>query len=118
MGDRLRRPGSSACLAGWERPGGKGGERIFEILWSVEPDAVRDAARIGIELAASQWPELRERVPDWLAEPAELDDRAVQRATALTNRMLAYVTAETTKAKPGPCPGPPARPCPAPHARR
>jgi DICT domain-containing protein len=88
-------PGVSTCLAGWERPGGKGGERIFEMLWSVEPDAVRDAARIGIELAASQWPELRERVPDWLAEPAEVDDRAVERATALTNRMLAYVTAAT-----------------------
>jgi hypothetical protein len=32
-------------------------------------------------------------VPDWLAEPAEVDDGAVQRATALTNRMLAYLTA-------------------------
>jgi DICT domain-containing protein len=88
-------PGVSTCLAGWERPGGDGSERVFEMLWSVEPDAVRDAARIGLELASSQWPELRERVPDWLAEPAEVDDGAVQRATALTNRMLAYVTAAT-----------------------
>ena len=63
------------------------------MLWSVEPDVVRDAARIGLELAASQWPELRQRVPAWLAEPAEPDDDAVQRATSLTNRMLAYVTA-------------------------
>jgi MerR family transcriptional regulator, light-induced transcriptional regulator len=86
-------PGVSTCLAGWERPGGTGAERVFEMLWSAEPDAVRDAARIGIELAASQWPELRQRVPAWLAEPAEPDDDAVQRATALTNRMLAYVTA-------------------------
>jgi MerR family transcriptional regulator, light-induced transcriptional regulator len=86
-------PGVSTCLAGWERPGGEGGERVFEMLWSVEPDAVRDAARIGVELAVSQWPELRDRVPDWLAEPAEVDDGAVQRATALTNRMLAYLTA-------------------------
>jgi hypothetical protein len=88
-------PGVSTCLAGWERPGGRGGERIFEMLWTVEPDAVRDAARIGIELAASRWPGLRERVPAWLAEPPDLDDGAVQRATALTNRMLAYVTAAT-----------------------
>ncbi len=88
-------PGVSTCLAGWERPGGEGGDRVFEMLWSVEPDAVRDAARIGIELAASRWPGLRERVPAWLSEPAELDDSAVQRATALTNRMLAYVTAAT-----------------------
>jgi MerR family transcriptional regulator, light-induced transcriptional regulator len=86
-------PGVSTCLAGWERPGGQGADRVFEMLWSVEPDAVRDAARIGVELAASQWPELRDRVPAWLADPAEADDGAVQRATALTNRMLAYVTA-------------------------
>jgi MerR family transcriptional regulator, light-induced transcriptional regulator len=86
-------PGVSACLAGWERPGGEGAERVFEMLWSVEPSAVRDATRIGVELAASEWPELRERVPDWLAEPAEPDDDAVQRATALTNRMVAYITA-------------------------
>jgi MerR family transcriptional regulator, light-induced transcriptional regulator len=83
-------PGVSTCLAGWERPGG---ERTFEILWTVEPEAVRDAARIGVELAAAQCPELRDRVPAWLAEPAEPDDGAVQRATALTNRMLAYLTA-------------------------
>jgi DICT domain-containing protein len=86
-------PGVSTCLAGWERPGGQGAGRVFEVLWSVEPGAVREAARIGIELAASEWPELRERVPAWLAEPPVADDGAVQRATALTNRMLAYVAA-------------------------
>jgi MerR family transcriptional regulator, light-induced transcriptional regulator len=86
-------PGVSTCLAGWERPGGSGGGRVFEILWTVEPPVVRDAARIGIELAAGQWPELRDRVPAWLSEPAESDERAVERATALTNRMLAYVAA-------------------------
>jgi hypothetical protein len=63
------------------------------MLWSAEPDAVRDAARIGAELATAEWPELRDRIPAWLAEPAEADDGAVERATALTNRMLAYITA-------------------------
>lgn len=86
-------PGVSTCLAGWERPGAGGAVRVFEMIWSVEPDVVRDAARLGVELAASQWPRLRERVPAWLSEPAEADDGAVERATALTNRMLAYVTA-------------------------
>jgi DICT domain-containing protein len=86
-------PGVSTCLAGWERPGGEGGERVFEMLWSVEPEVVREAACIGVQLAASQWPALRERVPSWLSETPETDDGAVQRATALTNRMLAYVTA-------------------------
>jgi DICT domain-containing protein len=86
-------PGVSTCLAGWERPGHDGPDRIFEMLWSVEPETVREAARIGIELAAAQWPELRDSVPAWLTEPPETDDGAVERATALTNRMLAYLTA-------------------------
>lgn len=87
-------PGVSACLAGWQRPGPAGaGGRVFEILWSVEPATVRDAARIGLELASAQWPELRERVPDWLWQPAEADGSTLERATALTNRMLAYVSA-------------------------
>jgi MerR family transcriptional regulator, light-induced transcriptional regulator len=86
-------PGVSTCLAGWERPGGSGGERVFEMLWSVEPEVVREAASIGVHLAASHWPPLREQVPAWLSEPPETDDGQVERATALTNRMLAYVSA-------------------------
>jgi len=80
-------------MAGWERPGGSGRDRIFEMLWCAEPAVVREAARIGIELAVSEWPELAERVPAWLYEPAMGDEGAVERATAITNRMLAYLTA-------------------------
>jgi DICT domain-containing protein len=86
-------PGASTCMAGWERPGGSGGERIFEMLWCVEAPVVREAARLGVELAAARCPELRERVPDWLYEPAQNDEGAIERATAVTNRMLAYLTA-------------------------
>ena len=88
-------PGVSACLAGWERPGTPEDDssRVFEMLWSVEPDVVREAARIGLELAATQWPKLRELVPEWLSQPAAADASAVERVTALTNRMLAYVSA-------------------------
>ena len=86
-------PGVSTCMAGWERPGGQGDDRIFEMIWCAEPAVVREAARTGTELAVAQWPELAERVPGWLQEPAESDDGAVERATAITNRMLAYLTA-------------------------
>ena len=87
-------PGVSACLAGWQRPGTSGdGQRVFEMLWSVEPDVVRDAARIGLELASAQWPGLRERIPNWLEQTPEADSSTIERATALTNRMLAYVSA-------------------------
>jgi len=87
-------PGVSACLAGWQRPGrADDGQRVFEMLWSVEPDVVRDAARIGVELASSRWSSLRDRVPDWLWQQPEPDNSTLERATALTNRMLAYVSA-------------------------
>jgi DICT domain-containing protein len=86
-------PGASTCMAGWERPGGSGRERIFEMLWCAEPAVVREVARLGVELAVSEWPEVAERVPGWLYEPAESDEGAVERATAITNRMLAYLTA-------------------------
>jgi DICT domain-containing protein len=87
-------PGVGACLAGWERPGTDAdGQRVFEMLWSAEPEVVRLAARIGLELATAHWPRLRERVPTWIAEPAGPDASTLTRATALTNRMLAYVTA-------------------------
>ena len=87
-------PGVSACLAGWQRPDpGADGQRVFEVLWCVEPEAVRDAARIGVELASAQCPDLRERVPDWLWQAPEADGSAMERATAVTNRMLSYISA-------------------------
>lgn len=84
-------PYFTACLAGWERP--TPGERVFEVIWSVQPEVVREAARLGLELAGRQLPELAERTPKRLSEPAMLDAGAVERATAITNRMLAYVAA-------------------------
>lgn len=86
-------PGVSACLAGLERAGAADGDRVFEMLWSVEPEVVRDATRLALELAIGQWPALGERVPAWITEPPEMDNSAVERATALTNRMVAYVSA-------------------------
>jgi MerR family transcriptional regulator, light-induced transcriptional regulator len=84
-------PGFTACLAGWERP--TPGERIFEMIWSVEPDIVREAARLGLELAGRKVPEVVARTPQRFSEPPVLDAGAVERATSITNRMLAYVAA-------------------------
>lgn len=48
----LDAPTSAACLAGRELPGqAHGSDRLFEALWTVEPEVVRDAARIAAELA-------------------------------------------------------------------
>ena len=38
-------------------------------------------------------PEVAERTPERFSEPPVLDAGAVERATAITNRMLAYVAA-------------------------
>jgi DICT domain-containing protein len=84
-------PGFAACLAGRERHGGA--ERVFEMLWSIEPEVVRDAALIGMELATSRLPELAGRVPERLSQPPAVDAGGVARATAVTNRMLSYVAA-------------------------
>jgi DICT domain-containing protein len=84
-------PAFTACLAGWERP--TPGERVFEMLWSVEPDVVREAARLGLELAARQLPSVAEEEPERFREPPVADPGAVERATAITNRMVAYMAA-------------------------
>src|SRR3954451_481531 len=64
-------PSFGACMAGWERPGQDGtpdSERRFETIWSVEPDAVRDAGAVAIELIERAAPELLEDVPARLRE--------------------------------------------------
>lgn len=84
-------PDFTACLAGWERP--TPGERVFEMLWTVEPEVVREGARLGLELAARKVPALEGVVPERFSDPPVLDNAAVERATAITNRMVAYVAA-------------------------
>lgn len=73
-------PGSSAALAGWERPDGR-----FEALWTVEPAAVRTATDVGRMLARRRGVELPEP-PALLALDAPA---ALRRAVAITNRVVA-----------------------------
>jgi MerR family transcriptional regulator, light-induced transcriptional regulator len=84
-----------ACLAGWEllgqdRRGDQ--DRVFEVLWSVEPQVVRSAARIGTSLAATAIPEVAERLGTRLTEepgPASAD---LRRASGLIERTLDYLS--------------------------
>ncbi|MBA2629548.1 MAG: MerR family transcriptional regulator [Thermoleophilaceae bacterium] len=87
-------PGFSACLAGRERH--VAGQRIFEMLWSVEPGVVRDAVLLGLDLAKASLPAVGAMVPERLSEAPRPDPDAVSRATSVTNRMLAYVAAAAT----------------------
>ena len=74
---------SAAALAGWERADGQ-----FEAVWSLEPDVVRLATRLGRHLAARLAPRLK--VPP--APRGRIDQSAsLRRATAVTNRAIAYL---------------------------
>jgi MerR family transcriptional regulator, light-induced transcriptional regulator len=86
-------PGFAACLAARERshPDAPDAERLFDSVWSVERPVVRHAAHAVVELANEAAPELALAVPERLAGATEPDPHAARRATALTNRMLAYV---------------------------
>jgi len=82
------------CLAGWETPGQDDvadRHRSFEVVWTVDPHATRQALRTCAEVASSAGFAL---APDLLLE---LDERPVvaqtdpTRASALFNRAISYV---------------------------
>jgi MerR family transcriptional regulator, light-induced transcriptional regulator len=86
--------GHAACLAGWEPPPDPGdpGGRWFESIWSVEPEVVREAARVCVAIAAVARPELVERLGDQLSAQAAPPAREQLRlAAAITNRTLSYL---------------------------
>jgi MerR family transcriptional regulator, light-induced transcriptional regulator len=86
-------PEHVAALAAWELPGQSDvpdADRLFESVWTLEPRAVRDAARVCAQLAdvldpsaGHDWSDLEAVAP----EPSD-DLRA---ATSLFQRLVAYV---------------------------
>ena len=86
-------PAFSVCLAAVELPDAT--QRAFEVLWSTEPVVVRDAARTAAAIASAQRPELEELVRPRLQVPAATGYDSVRAATALTNRIVAYLAAAT-----------------------
>ena len=87
-------PRHGVCLAGWEplsNPG-PGGERVFEAFWSVEPEVVREAARICAGIAAAARPSLVEPLQSRLDAPPRLPaGEQLVLATAIANRTLSFV---------------------------
>lgn len=86
-------PDHAALLTAWELPGQTGvrdRDRLFEAIWSVEPVAVRTAARACAQVAqhlghTEASPLLYELADDPPPSPPEL-----VRATSLINRVVAY----------------------------
>jgi DICT domain-containing protein len=85
---------STACLTAWELPGQTevpDRQRVFETIWTVDPTAVRDAARVAASVAATSGllgarPLLYE-----LAEAPAPRATTPAAVTALFNRVVAYV---------------------------
>ena len=70
-----------------------GGERLFESIWSVEPDVVWDAARICAGIAAATHPVLIDAVrPRLESSPSFRGPKQLRLATAITSRLLASLS--------------------------
>jgi DICT domain-containing protein len=87
-------PDYPAFISGWEFPGQAAvsdARRRFEVLWSVDPLAVRDAALICAQIAGALSPSLGrliEDLPDGVPPPGSPD---LHRAIGLFNRMASYL---------------------------
>jgi len=87
-------PDYPAFLSGWEFPGQTAvpdGRRRFEVLWSVDPPVVQDAALICAQIAGALSPSLGRLagdLPDGAPPPASAD---LHRAIGLFNRMTSYL---------------------------
>ena len=87
-------PDAPACVVAWERPGQddvRDRDRVFEALWSVDPQVVRTAARIGSRLAAAALPEIGERLAGRLGEDPGPSSADLRRAGGIIERTLDYV---------------------------
>lgn len=88
----------SAFVSGWEFPGQEhipDAGRRFEVLWSVEPPAVRDAAMICTQLARALSPGLDRVLGDHPSGPVPPASADLRRATGLFNRMASYLDQRT-----------------------
>ena len=93
-------PRYSACLAAWELPEQDelpDSERRFETVWSVEPEIVRSAARIGCELAGEG---LAGKAQGRLGEEPPPSGEDLRLMGALTSRMVAYVGGAELRSRP------------------
>ena len=84
-------PSLTVCLVALERPAVDGGPRAFEALWTMEPSAVRAAARTATTIATASAPELAEQLRD-LERPAPAT-ATLRPVTRLTTRIFGYLDA-------------------------
>ena len=87
-------PTFAACLVGIEqlRPRRAiDSQRVFEAMWTVEPLAVREAARAGFALAVDRHPVVADALGSRLQEPVRATYDSIRTATVVTNRIIVYL---------------------------
>ena len=92
-------PDYPGFISGWEFPGQKGvpdARRRFEVLWSVDPPAVRDAALICAQITRTLLPGLDLR-PEDLPGGAPPGSADLHRAIGLFARMASYLDRRTDR---------------------
>lgn len=85
---------STACLSAWELPGQVAVpdlDRVFEAVWTVDPAAVRDAARVAAGVATEAGAQDARSLVEELAGPPAPGPAVPPRVAALLNRVVAYV---------------------------
>jgi len=88
----------TALMAGWERPGqdeAPDAGRQFELVWSVEPELVREAALLAAAIVERSAVHVARTVRAKLEHESHLPGSTIEVLTALTNRMVAYVGGAT-----------------------
>ena len=89
-------PDHPGCVVGWERPGPArepDDARRFETLWSVDPQVVRDAARLFTAAAEQLHPGVCADVLPLLEQTPPPSSPQTLNASAVLDRMLEYVAA-------------------------
>jgi DICT domain-containing protein len=84
-----------AMVCGWEVPGlpeAGDGLRRFEVLWSVDPEVVRDASLIGAAVAGMALPDVGTRLASQLEQGVPPASADLRRASGVLERMLGYLT--------------------------
>lgn len=82
------------ALTAWELPGQQSvrdGDRIFESVWTIDPPAVRDAARVCAAVAAQVGSVAAPAAVSALSRDARHGGADLRSVTALFNRIVAYV---------------------------
>jgi DICT domain-containing protein len=89
-------PDLPACMAAIERPGqdaGPDSRRRFEVVWTVDPRAVRFASRVAASLADEYRPGWRTTALGLLDDEPPGASADLRRASDLLNRMMGYLDA-------------------------